>query len=167
LLTPYSDAPHTKGLLFHTPAELQGMIRTAASRGYQVNVHAIGDAANREVLDAFAALPPQWRAARRHRIEHAQVVALEDMPRFVKLGLIPSMQPVHATSDMNMAEHRVGPQRIRGAYAWQRFTKLGARIACGSDFPIESPNPFEGMLAAVSRTDLQGQPQGGWYPIKP
>lgn len=164
LLAPYSDAPHTKGLLFHTPAELQSMIRTAASRGYQVNVHAIGDAANREVLDAFAALPPQWRAARRHRIEHAQVVALEDMPRFVKLGLIPSMQPVHATSDMNMAEHRVGPQRIRGAYAWQRFTKLGARIACGSDFPIESPNPFEGMLAAVSRTDLQGQPQGGWYP---
>ena len=100
----------------------------------------------------------------RNRIEHAQVVALDDIPRFVDLDLIASMQPTHATSDMNMAEDRVGPERIKGAYAWRRFLEQGTRIAGGSDFPVESPNPFFGLQAAVTRQDHEGHPPGGWYP---
>ena len=128
-------------------------------------VHAIGDAGNRQILDGYAALLPQYPNANlRHRIEHAQVVALADIPRFRELGIIPSMQPTHATSDQNMAEQRVGSQRIKGAYAWRTFLKQGSRIACGSDFPIESPNPFQGMHAAVTRQDMQDQPSHGWHP---
>jgi predicted amidohydrolase YtcJ len=101
--------------------------------------------------------------AARHRIEHAQVVQLADIPRFRQLGIVPSMQPTHATSDQNMAEQRVGPQRIQGAYAWRTFLKQGSRIACGSDFPIESPNPLQGIHAAVTRQDMAGTPAGGWH----
>nr|WP_223827330.1 amidohydrolase [Undibacterium oligocarboniphilum] len=164
LLAPYSDAPQVSGLLFKSQQEMNAMVRKAAEQHYQVNVHAIGDAGNRQILNAFAVLPASLRTELRHRIEHAQVVSLEDIPRFRTLGIIPSMQPTHATSDMNMAESRVGSQRIRGAYAWRRFLQQGSRIACGSDFPVESPNPFWGMYAAVTRQDMQGQPRNGWYP---
>ncbi|QGZ39789.1 hypothetical protein IP92_02100 [Pseudoduganella flava] len=163
LIKPYSDAPHTHGLLFYKDDEMRGRMAKAMKAGYQVNVHAIGDAGNRQILDAYAALLPKYGAAPRHRIEHAQVVALGDIPRFAALGIIPSMQPTHATSDQNMAEKRVGPQRIQGAYAWRTFLKQGSRIACGSDFPIESPNPFQGIHAAVTRQDMENMPAGGWY----
>lgn len=162
LMAPYSDAPHTHGLLFKTTDEMHTMIEKAASKGYQVNVHAIGDAGNHQILDGFARLPAT-SANLRHRIEHAQVVALDDIPRFKQLGILPSMQPTHATSDMNMAEDRVGAERIKGAYAWRSFLQQGSRIACGSDFPIESPNPFWGVHAAVTRQDMMGKPAQGWY----
>ncbi|MRV73365.1 amidohydrolase family protein [Duganella sp. FT92W] len=165
LIAPYSDAPHTHGLLFYNDADMRAKMEKAMKAGYQVNVHAIGDAGNRQILDGYAALLKRYpQAARaRHRIEHAQVVAPADIPRFKALNIIPSMQPTHATSDQNMAEQRVGPQRIKGAYAWRTFLKQGSTIACGSDFPIESPNPFEGLHAAVTRQDNAGVPTGGWY----
>jgi predicted amidohydrolase YtcJ len=170
LLRPYADAAHSHGLLFADQAAMAAQVRQAVAKGYQVNVHAIGDAANRQVLDALASLPADLpppalppRLAR-HRVEHAQVVDLADIARFKQLGVIPSMQPVHATSDKNMAEQRVGSERIAGAYAWRSFLAQGSRVACGSDFPIESPNPFWGIHAAVTRQDQEGQPVGGWYP---
>jgi predicted amidohydrolase YtcJ len=134
-------------------------------KGYQVNVHAIGDAGNRQILDTYQKeIPATHTAALRHRIEHAQVVALADLPRFKTLGIIPSMQPTHATSDKNMAEQRIGHERIKGAYAWRTLLQQGSRIACGSDFPVESPNPFFGIHAAVTRQGHDGQPAAGWYP---
>jgi len=165
LIKPYSDDPHTHGLLFYKNSEMLAKMEKAIKAGYQVNVHAIGDAGNRQILDAYAKLLKKYpaSAAKRHRIEHAQVVALADIPRFKKIGIIPSMQPTHATSDQNMAEQRVGPQRIKGAYAWHTFLKQGSRIACGSDFPIESPNPFQGIHAAVTRQDMANVPANGWY----
>lgn len=166
LLAPYSDAPATRGLLFHADAELQALMRDAARAGFQVNVHAIGDAANRQALAGFERLAREMGArstALRHRIEHAQVIALADIPRFARSQVIASVQPTHATSDMNMAEDRVGPQRIQGAYAWQRLLQSGARLACGSDFPVEEPSPWAGLYAALTREDANGQPVGGWY----
>ena len=165
MLAPYSDDPKNSGLLFNTPDALTAMIDKALGKGYQVGVHAIGDKGNRETLDSFAAAYKKHDGrALRNRVEHAQVVSLDDIPRFVELGLIASMQPTHATSDMNMAEDRVGPERIKGAYAWQRFLKQGTRVAAGSDFPVESANPFFGLHAAVTRQDHEGHPPGGWYP---
>ncbi|MBR7799267.1 amidohydrolase [Undibacterium sp. FT137W] len=165
LLEPYSDAPHTKGLLFSKDADMQAMVRKAATKGYQVNVHAIGDAGNRQVIEALGQLPKAYSAkSLRHRIEHAQVLALSDIPRVAKFHIIPSMQPTHATSDMNMAEDRVGKERIQGAYAWRTFLNQGSTIPCGSDFPIESPNPFWGIYSAVTRQDHQQMPIKGWYP---
>jgi predicted amidohydrolase YtcJ len=166
MLAPYSDDPHNRGLLFLKPAELTADIGKALGKGYQVAIHAIGDHANREVLDSYAAA---YRThpdgiALRNRVEHAQIVSLEDIPRFVPLRLIASMQPTHATSDMNMAEDRIGHERIKGAYAWQRFLKQGTIVAGGSDFPVESPNPFYGLYSAITREDHAGQPPGGWYP---
>lgn len=164
LIHPYSDAPHTRGLLFNSDAAIGAKMEKAMKAGYQVNVHAIGDAGNKQILDSFERLGKQYPLPqRRHRIEHAQVVQLADIPRFKQLAIVPSMQPTHATSDQNMAEQRVGPQRIKGAYAWQAFLKQGSRIACGSDFPIESPNPLQGIHAAVTRQDMQDVPSGGWY----
>jgi len=128
-------------------------------------VHAIGDAGNHQILDIYQKeLAATKSAAQRHRIEHAQVVTQADIVRFKTLGIIPSMQPTHATSDKNMAETRVGHERIKGAYAWRSFLHQGSRIACGSDFPVESPNPFFGIHAAVTRQDASGQPIAGWYP---
>lgn len=166
MLKPYADDPHNSGLLFLKPGELTAMIGKALGKGYQVGIHAIGDRANREVLDSYAAA---YKAhpdgiALRNRVEHAQIVSLEDIPRFVPLHLIASMQPTHATSDMNMAEDRIGHERIKGAYAWQRFLKQGTIVAGGSDFPVESPNPFYGLYSAVTREDHDGRPPGGWYP---
>lgn len=166
LLAPYSDAPATRGLLFRGDAELLAQMRAAAKAGFQVNVHAIGDAANRQVLAGFETLAKEMGSRStqlRHRIEHAQVVALADIPRLAKGQVIASVQPTHATSDMNMAEDRVGAQRIQGAYAWQRLLKGGARLACGSDFPVEEPSPWAGLYAAITREDATGKPIGGWY----
>jgi predicted amidohydrolase YtcJ len=166
LLAPYSDKPEQSGLLFMTNAEMQHKIETALGAGYQVNIHAIGDAANRQVLDAFEAAYRTVGGGRalRNRIEHAQVVALSDIPRFKQLDLIASMQPTHATGDMNMAEARIGAERLKGAYAWRAFLDQGTVIAGGSDFPVESDNPFFGLHAAVTRTDHANQPPGGWHP---
>jgi predicted amidohydrolase YtcJ len=164
LLEPYSDMPGQHGLKFMSDAEMLRKMQTALKAGYQVNVHAIGDAANRQVLDAFeAAYKAVGGRELRNRIEHAQVVALSDIPRFKQLDLIASMQPTHATSDMNMAQDRIGKERLKGAYAWRSFLDQGTRIAAGSDFPIESDNPFFGLHAAVTRTDHQGLPKGGWH----
>ncbi|QOL51265.1 amidohydrolase [Massilia litorea] len=165
LIAPYSDEPHSHGLLFHKTAQMDAMMKKAMARGYQVNVHAIGDAGNHQILDIYQKeVGATKSAAQRHRIEHAQVVTQADIVRFKTLGIIPSMQPTHATSDKNMAESRVGPERIKGAYAWRSFLHQGSRIACGSDFPVESPNPFFGIHAAVTRQDASGQPIAGWYP---
>ncbi len=164
MLAPYSDDPGNRGLLFHAPTGMTAMIAKALGKGYQVCVHAIGDHANREVLDAFAAAYARVGGrALRNRIEHAQVVAVDDIARFRELDLVASMQPTHATSDMNMAEDRVGGERIAGAYAWRRFLDQGTRIAAGSDFPVESANPFFGLHAAVTRQDHAGKPPGGWH----
>jgi predicted amidohydrolase YtcJ len=165
LLAPYSDQPSQRGLLFMSDAQMEARVQTALKAGYQVNVHAIGDAANRQVLDAFeAAYKAVGGRELRNRIEHAQVVALSDIPRFKQLNLIASMQPTHATSDMNMAEDRIGTERLKGAYAWRTFLNQGTPIAGGSDFPVESDNPFFGLHAAVTRTDREGRPAGGWHP---
>jgi predicted amidohydrolase YtcJ len=165
LLAPYSDQPNQRGLLFNSDVDLERKIETALRVGYQVNIHAIGDAANRQVLDGFErAFKAVGGSMLRNRIEHAQVVALTDIPRFKQLDLIASMQPTHATSDMNMAEDRIGTQRLEGAYAWRRFLDQGTRIAGGSDFPVESPNPFFGLHAAVTRSDHSNLPPGGWHP---
>jgi predicted amidohydrolase YtcJ len=165
LMAPYSDQPNQRGLLFMSAPEMEGKIETALKAGYQVNIHAIGDAANHQVLDAFeAAYRKVGGRQLRNRIEHAQVLALPDIPRFKELDLIASMQPTHATSDMNMAEDRIGKERIKGAYAWRTFLSQGTRIAGGSDFPVESANPFFGLHAAVTRTDHANRPEGGWHP---
>lgn len=165
LLAPYSDMPTQHGLLFMSEPEMQHKIATALKAGYQVNVHAIGDAANHEVLDAFeGAYKNAGGRELRNRIEHAQVVTLADIPRFKQLDLVASMQPTHATSDKNMALDRIGAARLQGAYAWRAFLNQGTRIAGGSDFPVESDNPFFGLHAAVTRTDHSGQPPGGWHP---
>lgn len=165
LIEPYSDDPHNHGLLFRSPQELLAAIDKAFAKGFQVNIHAIGDAGVREVLDGYSMAyraHPEARALR-NRVEHSQIAALEDIPRYRPLQLIASMQPTHATSDMNMAEDRVGPQRILGGYAWRRFLDQGTRIAGGSDFPVELPNPFFGLHAAVTRQDQRNQPPGGWH----
>jgi predicted amidohydrolase YtcJ len=130
-----------------------------------VATHAIGDRGNRLVLDDYAAVFGKDAATdHRWRIEHAQVVSLEDIPRFASLRVIASMQPTHATSDMPWAEARLGRERLAGAYAWRRFERAGVRLALGSDFPVESPDPRLGLYAAVTRQDLAGRPPGGWLP---
>ncbi len=165
LLEPYSDRPEHSGLLFYSLQEMTNMVMKAAKEGYQVNVHAIGDAANRQALNAFEAVKDSLgNQGLRFRIEHAQVVDVDDISRFKKLNIIASMQPTHATSDMNMAEDRIGKERMRGAYVWQTFLDQGTVVACGSDFPVEHVNPFFGLYSAVTRQDHQGNPPGGWYP---
>ncbi len=163
LLEPYTDDPGNRGLLRHDQAALTNSVRKAIDKGFQVSIHAIGDAGNRAALDAFVDADACGPSPLRHRIEHSQVVALNDIPRFKALGIIASMQPTHATSDMNMAEDRVGHERIQGAYAWRRFLDQGTVIAAGSDFPVEHPNPFHGLYSATTRMDHQGRPPGGWY----
>jgi predicted amidohydrolase YtcJ len=125
-------------------------------------IHAIGDAANAQVVTAFEWLGRRYPGDRRWRLEHAQIVDVADLPRFAPAGIIASMQPTHQTSDRTMAEARLGPNRLGGAYAWQTLARSGTRLAFGSDFPVESPNPFPGLAAAVSRQDVSGQPAGGW-----
>jgi predicted amidohydrolase YtcJ len=165
LLAPYSDDPGNSGLLVSRPEHISAWAETALRLGFQVNVHAIGDRGNRIVLDAFdSALKKIPKADHRFRIEHAQVLSPEDIPRFAKLGVIPSMQATHQTSDMRWAEARVGPQRIRGAYAWRSLLNTGVVIPNGTDFPVEEVNPLLTFHAAVTRQDPTNWPTGGWYP---
>lgn len=164
LLADYADDSGNRGLLLEAPEKLAQIIRRAAECGVQPAVHAIGDRANRSVLDAYAALAPEQRSALRPRIEHAQVVDPADIPRFAELGVIASMQPTHATSDMPWAEQRIGAGRLRGAYAWRRFLDAGAAMALGSDFPVERVEPLLGIYAAITRQDGKGEPEGGWLP---
>ena len=165
LLAPYSDDPTNSGLLVSPPAHIEAWAETALRRGFQVNVHAIGDRGNRIALDAFeSALRRVPKADHRFRIEHAQVISPQDIPRFAKLGVIPSMQATHQTSDMRWAETRVGPERIRGAYAWRSLLNTGVVIPNGTDFPVEEVNPLLTFHAAVTRQDPANSPVGGWYP---
>ncbi|WP_295803470.1 amidohydrolase [uncultured Microbulbifer sp.] len=163
LLEPYHDRPGETGLLIHQRDELLQQIKLATDNDFQVNVHAIGDRANQIVLEILQSLhKEQDQKPYRHRIEHAQVLTLDDIERFPSLNLIASMQPVHATSDKNMAGDRLGEQRLEGAYAWRKFLDQGTRLASGSDFPVEPVNPLFGIHAAVTRRDRQGQPEKGW-----
>ena len=163
MLEPYDDDVENRGLLFWTQEQLDEFVVRANSKGFQVGIHAIGDKGNRMALDAFERAQGGKPSNLRNRVEHAQIIALEDIPRFAELAVIASMQPVHATSDMNMAEDRVGPDRIKGGYAWRRLLDSGAVIASGSDFPVELPNPFHGLHAAVARQDRSDLPVDGWY----
>ena len=165
LLSPYSDDPNNTGLLVSTEAHLEHVAEEALRHGFQVATHAIGDRGNRNVLDAYdSALKAVPRADHRFRVEHAQIIDPADIPRFAELGVIPSMQSSHQTSDMRWAEDRVGSSRIRGAYAWQSLLKTGVVIPNGTDAPVEQINPLITFHSAVTREDASGWPAGGWYP---
>jgi predicted amidohydrolase YtcJ len=161
LLEPYSDEPKWKGLLQYSVEKMAAVMRTAHKRGLQMAVHAIGDRGVRVTLDALKLVKPGPFPP---RIEHAQLVAHTDFARFKSQGVIASMQPIHATSDMGWAEKRVGPKRIRGAYAWRTMLKNGVPLVFGSDAPVESWDPIRGLHAALTRTDWAGNPPRGWYP---
>ena len=162
LKADYADAPGQRGLSMLTDDQLQNIMSRAAMDGYQVAVHAIGDGANAQALDAIAELSATYKGDRRWRIEHAQVVDPADMKAFGRYGVIASVQPIHAVSDREMAEARLGEARLAGAYAWRSLTGAGARLAFGSDAPVERPDPWAGWAAAIARTDADGQPVGGW-----
>ena len=166
LLEDYSDDHGNRGLLMMQPGQMDAVVAKAKRCGVQVATHAIGDRGNRIVLDAYARALGDAATGSDHRwrIEHAQVLSPEDLPRLARLHVIASMQPTHATSDMPWAEDRLGPQRIVGAYAWRQLRDSGARLALGSDFPVESVDPRLGLYAAATRTDAAGQPPGGWHP---
>jgi predicted amidohydrolase YtcJ len=164
LLEPYSDDPKNRGLNVQLPDTLLAWTRAALRHGFQVGTHAIGDGANRIVLDIYEqAMRETGKKNLRLRVEHAQILSLQDIPRFVALGVIASMQPTHATSDMPWIETRVGAARLHGAYAWRSLLDSGAVLAFGSDFPVESDNPLLGLYAAVTREDAKGNPPGGWF----
>jgi predicted amidohydrolase YtcJ len=165
LLEPYSDAPDQRGLPQYTLEAFIARARPLHAAGFQLATHAIGDAANRMVLDAYEQLQRETpRADARHRIEHAQVLSPADIPRFAVLGVLPSMQPTHCTSDMPWAGARLGPERVRGAYAWRSLRATGVVIPAGSDAPVERIAPLEGVYAAVTRQDAGGHPPGGYSP---
>ena len=164
LKQPYADKPDSRGLQFHSDAEMLLLADRAAGAGFQLATHAIGDAANAQIISVYERLHRKYPGDRRWRIEHFQIVDPGDIPRLAPAGIIASMQPTHQTSDRLMAEKRLGPNRLAGAYAWQTVLKSGARLAFGTDFPVESPNPFPGLSAAISRQDGNGQPPGGWIP---
>lgn len=163
LLADYADDPGNRGLHLTSQQALMDLFTAIDKHQFQICVHAIGDQANRQVLDNFEVLFKRGgNAALRHRIEHAQVIEPTDLKRLSNLNLIASMQPTHATSDMHMAEDRLGQSRLTGAYAWQTLLKGGTRMAFGSDFPVESANPFFGIHAAVTRQDHNNLPVKGW-----
>jgi predicted amidohydrolase YtcJ len=164
LKQPYKDAPGQRGLPFHSDAEIRNLMSRAAMDHFQVAVHAIGDAANAQILGAIEELSDTYKGDRRWRIEHAQIVDPVDLPLFARHGTVASMQPTHETSDWRMAEARMGMERLGGSYAWKAMLANGVPLAFGSDFPVESPNPFPGIAAAISREDARGQPPGGWMP---
>ncbi len=165
MLAPYSDDPSTSGIMTMEPEKLRALAIERDKAGFQLNFHAIGDRANRVALDAFeAAAKANGPRDRRDRIEHAQVVAASDFPRFARLQVIASMQPSHQTSDMRWAEQRVGPDRVKGAYAWATMQKFGVRLAFGTDYDVEPITPFRGLFACVTRELPTGGPQGGWQP---
>ncbi len=159
LIDPYSDDLSNRGLTVISEENLQKMVNESLEHGFQICTHAIGDRANHIILNAYeAALKDNRYPDARLRVEHAQVLAPEDIPRFSRLGVLPSMQPTHCTSDMYWAEARLGSKRIHGAYAWRSLLNTGVIIPGGSDFPVESPNPFLGIYAACTRKDRQGRP---------
>ncbi len=162
---PYFDDPTTRGIFQMTQDELNNLVLCADKEGFQIGIHAIGDAANRMVLDAYS-LARKINGVRdsRHRIEHAQVLTKEDIPRFKELGVIASMQPTHCIEDLRWAETRIGLERCRYAYAWKSLKKQGAVLAFGTDWPVVSLNPMEGLYAAVTRRDTSGYPRKGWFP---
>lgn len=166
LFEAYSDDKRNKGLLVTEPDEYEARVRLAAKNGFQVATHAIGDRANRIVLDTYEKVFGAEASAQRPRVEHAQILAVEDIPRFASIGVIASMQPTHATSDMPWAEARVGPDRIKGGYAWQSLLTANATVAAGSDAPVEDISPLLGLYAAVTRQDMFGSPEGGWIPAE-
>lgn len=165
LLEEYSDDPGNRGLLFAEQQVMEEQVRRVMSCGLQAGVHAIGDAANRQVLDAYEQVAAEFpENPGRHRIEHAQVLHIDDIARFSELGIIAAMQPIHATSDMYWAVDRLGEERAGGAYAWRSLLDSGALLAFGSDFPVEQVDPMLGIFAALTRQDLKGWPAGGWFP---
>ncbi|HYO75577.1 MAG TPA: amidohydrolase, partial [Thermoanaerobaculia bacterium] len=162
LLAPYSDDPANSGLMVSRPEHIEDVARRGRAARFQINTHAIGDRGVRSTIDAYAKAGVV--ASDRFRIEHLQVISPPDVPRLVRHGIIASMQPTHATSDMYWAEARLGPERVRGAYAWRTILEAGGRLALGSDFPVEDVNPFFGLYAAVTRQDQKRWPEGGWMP---
>jgi len=164
LFEPYSDDPENVGLLTISENDLNEIAETAKATGYQVATHAIGDSANRLILDTYEKILGENTAKYRWRIEHAQVLAPSDIPRFGKLGIIASMQPTHATSDMPWATARLGTKRVKGAYAPKSVWGGGAIVPGGSDSPVESANPLLGFYAAITRQNINGKPIGGWRP---
>jgi predicted amidohydrolase YtcJ len=163
MLAPYTDRTDHSGLLVTSTDQLRDLFKKSIAADFQVAIHAIGDKGNRIALDEVEyAYGTVGGRHLRHRIEHSQIVHLEDIPRFKFLDVIPSMQPTHATSDMNMAEDRIGPERIKGAYAWRSFLDQGSRVVSGSDYPIELANPFHGIHAAVTRQNQENMPTAGW-----
>jgi hypothetical protein len=164
LLAPYSDDSTNSGLLVSTEEHLKERTIEALKHGFQVSTHAIGDRGNRNALDAYqAALEAVPTPDARLRVEHAQIISPQDIPRFAELGVIPSMQASHQTSDMPWAERRLGPVRIRGAYAWRSLLNTGVIIPNGTDFPVEHVNPLITFHSAVTRQDAENMPPGGWY----
>ena len=164
LKKPYADAPGQTGLQFLASAEIRNLMVRASMDGFQTAVHAIGDAANAEVIGAIEELSETYKGDMRWRIEHTQIVDPTDLVRLGKHGIISSMQPVHQTSDRVMAEARLGQEHLKGAYAWQSILHAGGKLAFGSDVPVESADPFAGLAAAMTREDAEGQPFGGWRP---
>ncbi len=164
LKTDYADAPGQRGLPMIPSTQLRNIMSRAAMDNFQIAVHAIGDAANGELLDAIQELEETYKGDRRWRIEHAQIVTPSDLPRFGTLGVIASMQPTHEASDWRMATTRLGEGRLAGAYAWKAMLDNRVPLALGSDVPVESPNPFPGIAVAMSRQDVKGEPSGGWMP---
>ncbi len=165
MLDDYSDDKGNRGILVTEPDTLYEGIRKCHEKGFQAAIHAIGDRGVRVSLDVLERVLEDSPAPDpRHRIEHSQIVSRSDIARYSGLGVVPSMQFTHCTSDMPWAEDRVGPDRIKGAYAWRSFIDSGCRIPGGSDFPVESIDPLLGLYAAVTRRDLSGNPEGGWYP---
>ncbi|HEY2457227.1 MAG TPA: amidohydrolase, partial [Candidatus Acidoferrum sp.] len=165
MLAPYSDDPATSGMMNIDPEKLKAMALERDKAGFQLAFHAIGDKANRVALDVFESLVRvNGTRERRDRVEHAQILASEDIPRFAKLNVIASMQPSHETNDMRWAEQRLGPERSKGAYAWNSLMKSGAKLAFGTDYSVESINPFRGLYACVTRELPDGGPAGGWEP---
>ena len=165
LLEPYADDPNNTGLLLSAPAHIRDVAVRALQHGFQVNTHAIGDRGNRIVLDAYdSALKTNPSADHRFRVEHAQILNYDDIPRFAALGVIPSMQASHQSSDMYWIGKRLGPTRLPGAYAWRSLLNSGVVIPNGSDFPVEQVNPLISFHAAIARQDANDWPAGGWYP---
>jgi len=165
MLAPYSDNPSTSGILTNDPDKLRAMAIERDKAGFQLNFHAIGDRANRVALDVFEAVAKaNGPRDRRDRVEHAQVLAPQDLPRFAQLKVIASMQPSHETTDMRWAGARIGPDRSKGAYAWASLERSGARLAFGTDYPVEPINPLRGLYACVTRELPGGGPDGGWQP---
>jgi predicted amidohydrolase YtcJ len=170
LLEPYADSPDTSGYLTQKETELQPIFEEALRKGVQIETHAIGDRANRVILDlyekAMKAILPEQRKIRepRWRVEHAQILSAPDLPRFAKLGVIASMQPSHAISDLFFAPSRLGKERLAGAYAWQSLLKSGAIICGGSDAPVERGEPMIEFYAAVARKSIKGESVDGWHP---